>query len=312
MSPPCISISFIIGSNHVILNDKLAVIMRWHIVGTGLLGTELAQYLRAHREDVCVYTSSRVDITCASSLESVNVSAGDVIVNCAAYTKVDDAENNRDLAFAVNRDGARNLARYARVRGTQFIHISTDYVFSSDDVTVSFSEDDIPHPLNVYGWSKYEGESAVLDEYPQAKVIRTAWLYGEYGGCFPRVIYKKIQENKPFYVVDDEYGQPTWAKDVAVYIKKLACTDLCEGIYHVTSAGRASWYEFACYIAETAGVPRETYRQNIKPISAREFGRQALRPHVSVLDHARLQSVGIEAIGHWRQRWGAASSTVLK
>src|SRR5690349_11936543 len=219
--------------------------MRWLVTGAhGMLATDLVDRLRSTGEDVTTASRASLDLTAADAIAAA-VDGHDVVVNCAAWTAVDDAEEHEEDALAVNGEGPRLLARAAATSGARIVQVSTDYVFDGD-ATTPYAEDAPHSPVSAYGRTKAAGETAVREEHPDGHlVVRTAWLYGAHGSCFPRTIARVARERGEVKVVDDQVGQPTWTADVAATIAALVHKDAPAGTYHATSAGRCSWYEFA-------------------------------------------------------------------
>ncbi len=226
-------------------------------------------------------------------------------MNCAAYTAVDRAEEEEPLALAINGDGAGHVARVASKRGARFVHISTDYVFAGN-ATEPYAELAARAPLSAYGRTKAAGERAVEGSAADYLIVRTAWLYGEHGPCFPKTIARAGAERGSLTVVDDQLGQPTWTRDLSDFIIRLVVADAPSGIYHGTSSGQASWFEFARAIVVSKGLG-----EIVSPTDSSSFVRPAPRPAWSVLAHGSARSVGVEPIGDWRERWEAAAERVL-
>lgn len=227
----------------------------------------------------------------------------DVIINTAAYTAVDKAESEPELAFAINRDGAANLARAAHTHGARLIHISTDFVFDGKKSSPYFPGD-IPSPLSVYGASKLAGEIAATSlTAGQVLIIRTAWVYSAHGNNFVKTILRLLNERDELRVVSDQIGTPTWAKGLAEIIWEFArIKKAAQGIYHWTDAGVASWYDFAVAIQEL-GMQNGLLdkRRRIIPITSAEYPTAALRPSYGVLAKAETQQcLGRDAATHWR------------
>jgi dTDP-4-dehydrorhamnose reductase len=235
------------------------------------------------------------------------VAAHDVVVNCAAWTAVDDAETHEAAAYEINAVVPGVLARAAAQHGRRMVHVSTDYVF--DGTSRSPYDEDAPaDPRSAYGRTKAAGESAVRAAAPlNHLVVRTAWLYGAHGACFPRTIAGLARERGAVSVVDDQFGQPTWTVDVAELIVRLVEADAPAGTWHATSAGETSWFGFARRVVEAAGLSPET----VSATDSSSFGRPAPRPAYSVLGHDKLRAHGIEPIGAWEERWRQAASEVL-
>lgn len=286
--------------------------MRWLVVGaSGMLGQDLVAMLRDRGENVrtadrgAPAITDALDITDAQACLDV-VTDVDVVVNCAAYTAVDDAESHEPLAFAVNAVGAANLARAARQAGARSVQISTDYVFDGE-ATTPYRESGALAPRSAYGRTKGAGEWAVRAENPDHLVVRTAWLYGAAGACFPKTIARVAAERGGLDVVDDQVGQPTWTVDLADLVLRLVAVGAPAGVYHGTSSGQVSWHGFARAIVAAAGLDP----QIVRPTSSAGFVRPAPRPAYSVLGHDALRAVGVEPIGDWSQRWAEASGVVL-
>jgi dTDP-4-dehydrorhamnose reductase len=227
------------------------------------------------------------------------------IVNVAAYTGVDKAESEIDLAFRVNRDGAGRLAHLAERLHAPFIHISTDYVFDGTKLT-SYREDDRTAPLSIYGCSKREGEIAVLAANPDAVVIRTSWVYSAYGHNFVKTMLRLGETRDCIRVVDDQHGTPTSARDLAHAIIKILpqlavkSSRNFSGIYHLTAAGTTTWYGFAAAIF-SGWAKRGRRTPSIEPIMTADYPTPARRPANSQLDcNKAAQAFGIE-LPHWQQ-----------
>ncbi len=282
--------------------------MRWLVVGAnGMLGQDLVVAIDAAGHDVRGVDRESIDITDPASVATV-VTAGafDVVANCAAWTAVDDAESHESAAFAVNAVGPALLARASRDAGTRLVQISTDYVFSGD-ATTPYPEDAPAAPRSAYGRTKAAGEWAVRAEHPDHLLIRTAWLYGANGPCFPKTIARLAATHDEVSVVDDQVGQPTWTVDLAGLILRLVESGAPAGTYHGTSTGSVSWFEFARTVVTAAGRSAD----KVRPTTSEAFVRPAPRPAYSVLGHDALTSAGVAPIGDWAQRWAAASAAVL-
>ena len=279
---------------------------RWLVVGAaGMLGQDVAEVARAAGHDVVALARADLDVTDARACREA-LAGADVVVNGAAYTAVDDAETQEPRAFAVNAVGAANLARAAADVGARLIHPSTDYVFAGD-AEAPYAEDAPVAPRSAYGRTKAAGEWAVLAASPDHLVLRTAWLYGAGGGNFPRTIVRVARERGGVDVVDDQRGQPTWTRDVADLAVRLVAAGAPGGIYHATSSGDGTWFDFARAAVASAGLDPES----VRPTTSEAFVRTAPRPAYSVLGHDALRRAGVEPIGDWRQRWETAAPSVL-
>ena len=277
-----------------------------------MLGTDVVEVLRAAGHEVVGLTRAEVDVSdlaaCRRAVGHVVDSVGevDVLVNCTAHTAVDAAESEEGAAFAVNAVGARNLALAAQSAGARFLHVSTDYVFDGE-AEQPYAPDALPAPRGAYGRTKAAGEWAVRASGADALVVRTAWLYGEHGGCFPKTMVTVGRARGALSVVDDQVGQPTWTRDVAQLLLRLVEAQAPAGTYHAVAAGRCSWFDFAGAVLASAGL----HAVELKPTTSAEFVRPAPRPAFSVLSTANLPGVGVEPIGDWRERWDVAAPTVL-
>lgn len=252
---------------------------------SGLLGKAL---MRGWTGDEVVGLSSRdVDIRDADRVKNiVERVRPDRIVLAAAYTNVDDCESHPDLAFAVNRDGAVNVAEAAKSTGARLLFLSSDYVFDGKK-TSPCEVDDARNPQSVYGRSKAEAETRLLDVLPECCIVRTSWLFGAGGKCFPDTILKLAESRPSLNVVDDQRGCPTYTVDLAKVIIQL-CRSSAPGIVHVTNTGDCSWYEFAREIVKGSGLNTE-----VRPVSSQQMARPAPRPAYSVLSPQSLESQGL-------------------
>jgi dTDP-4-dehydrorhamnose reductase len=247
----------------------------------------------------------QLDLTDAGSIDRViNAHLPRAIVNAAAYTLVDKAESEPDLAFKINRDGAAHLARVAAQLHVPFVHVSTDYVFDGNKAT-PYKEDDTPSPLSVYGRSKREGEIAVLDAYPAAVVVRTSWLYSRYGQNFVKTMLRLAANRDQIRVVDDQHGAPTSARDLAQAIIKIIeqIGDPNEnrgGIYHLTAAGETTWYGFAAAIF-AGWASRGRPVPSLEAIRTADYQTPARRPANSRLDCSKVGRVFGMRLPPWRQ-----------
>ena len=209
------------------------------------------------------------------------------IVLSAAYTDVDRCESNAELAFAVNRDGAVNVANAARDVGARLLFLSSDYVFDGTKTT-PYETDDPRNPQSVYGRTKAEAEIKLLALIPDCCIVRTSWLFGIGGKCFPDKILELAASRPALDVVNDQRGSPTYAVDLARVLVTL-CRQTASGIVHATNSGDCSWFEFAQQIVQTAGLTT-----TVRPTSTQQMARPAPRPAYSVLSLSRLKTLGIE------------------
>ena len=266
--------------------------MKAMILGaSGLLGKAL---MHEWREDSVVGLSSRdVDIRDSEKVRDVVESARpDWIVLAAAFTNVDACESEPDLAFAVNRDGAVNVAEAARRSGAKLLFLSSDYVFDGTKMS-PYETEDSRNPQSVYGRSKAEAEIQLLKVLPECCIARTSWLFGTGGKCFPDTILKLAASRPTLDVVNDQRGCPTYSVDLARAIIALCRRDAA-GIMHVTNSGECSWFEFAREIVKTAGLATE-----VRPVSSQQMARPAPRPAYSVLSAKSLQSYEV-SVPSWQ------------
>lgn len=278
-----------------IMHDTLSR-MNAVIIGVrGMLGGDLLKVCRAMPSDDAVGVDlPEVDITDDAAL-SRTLPEADWIVNCAAYTRVDDAESDGEAAFAVNADGVRNVARVAAQRSTPVLHISTDYVFDGA-AREPYDEGAAVHPLSVYGQSKLAGEQALIEEGGAHMIVRTQSLFGVGGPHFVRAISRKVaQSNDPLNVVDDQVSAPTYTRHLAVALVRLMhCR--AGGVVHLSASGACSWYDFARAIVERIKPGHE-----VRPIASAELQRPAARPAYAVLSHRRYEALTGQRMPSWDQ-----------
>ena len=222
----------------------------------------------------------------------------DVIVNCAAYTNVDKAEDDQATADLLNRQAPANLAAAAKACGATLIHISTDYVFRGDK-GIPYGEDDATDPAGVYGVTKLAGERAIRESGCNYLIFRTAWLYSPWGKNFVKTMLQLLQTRPALKVVCDQVGTPTYAPDLAAVIAKVIHErDFGKtGLYHFTDEGAISWYDFTMAIREISGLNK----CRVAPCSSAEYPTKAERPHYSVLDKARVRKTFGLQIPYWRE-----------
>lgn len=281
--------------------------MRWLVTGSaGMLGTDLVEALRRRGDEVAAATRASADLTDPQAVREL-VQGFDVVVNCAAWTAVDDAESREADALLVNSVVPDLLARAVADGDGRLVQVSTDYVFDGR-ADAPYPEDTPTSPASAYGRTKAAGEEAVRAALPDRHlVVRTAWLYGAHGGCFPKTIARVARERGAVSVVDDQVGQPTWTVDVADLVLRLVDAHVPSGTYHATSSGQCSWYDFAREVVAAGGQDPAV----VSPTTSDAFVRPAPRPAYSVLCHDALLRVGVAPIGDWRERWRAAAAEVL-
>lgn len=266
---------------------------RWLVVGgNGMLATEVLGVLAGR--DVRGLDLPDLDITDPASVQA-GLREADIVINCAAFTAVDLAEDHEQQAFTVNAVGPANLARQCARQGSRLVQLSTDYVFDGDQSS-PYAEDDAPAPRSAYGRTKLAGEWAVRSELPDASyIVRTAWLYGEAGPNFVSTMARLEGEKETVDVVDDQRGQPTWARDVARALISLVDAGAPAGTYHATSTGQATWYALARRVFELLGADPD----RVRPTTTEKFPRPARRPANSVLGHSRWAEAGLEPLRSW-------------
>jgi dTDP-4-dehydrorhamnose reductase len=292
--------------------------MIWLIGNKGMLGTELSLLLEKAGLPFAG-TDREVDIVNPAALgdfaEKRAQSGGGFtwIINCAAYTAVDKAEDDVETCRRLNTLGAANIAACAQKIGARLIHISTDYVFDGTG-TRPYRENDATAPIGVYGFTKRDGELAVMENNSRSYIIRTAWLYGEYGNNFVHTMLRLMNERDEVKVVDDQRGSPTWAFDLASLILTVIRNagdgkNIPFGIYHYTNEGNITWFDFA----------KEIYRQGreqgrivkdcvVKPCTSAEYPAKVKRPAYSVLDKSKIKA----ALGIEIPLWDASLREFLK
>ena len=284
--------------------------MTWLITGSaGQLGTALAQVLNNRGLPFIATNSKDLDITQSHLVNDfVGQLAPSVIINCAAWTDVDGAEINEELAARVNGEGAENLAIAAMSCGAKFLHISTDYVFSGKEQE-PWPEDAVKNPQSSYGRTKADGEDRVLRAYPEnTMIIRTAWLYSPWGKNFAKTMTRLALDDKSeVRVVNDQVGQPTSARELANQIIFLALSQSNAGIFHGTNSGEATWFDFAQEIFKLLGKDLN----RVVPVSSDEYPQKAKRPTYSVLSHRAWERTGIEPMKDWRHALASTMPEII-
>lgn len=266
----------------------------------GQLGSEMRR-LGAVSPNNYIFTDvAELDITDKSAvLKFVTENSINVIVNCAAYTNVDKAEDDEATAELINATAVENLAEAAKSVDGTLIHVSTDYVFGTEGNTPR-GEDMPTNPLGAYGRTKLHGEQAIAKVGCKSLIFRTAWLYSEFGNNFLKTMLRLTAERPALNVVFDQVGTPTYAGDLAVLIFSIieyGTYEGNEGIYHFSNEGVCSWYDFACQIAVAAGHTA----CNIRPCHSDEFPSKVTRPPYSVLDKSKVKKTFDVEIPHWRE-----------
>ena len=265
----------------------------------GQLGNELRNLLEKEMPGITLYADrDELDLTDGKAVEAF-ILDNDIthIVNCAAYTAVDRAEEEKRQCAAVNIDAVKNLAMAADANGAKIIHISTDYVFDGTNHR-PYKESDKVNPISQYGTTKRQGETSLLALAPESIIIRTAWLYSPYGHNFVKTMMRLGVEQSELRVVYDQIGTPTYSADLAQAIYTiLSARQWVPGIYHFSNEGVCSWYDFTKAIHRIAGINS----CHITPVTTDDYPTAATRPHFSVLDKSKIKSTfGIE-IPYWEE-----------
>jgi len=275
--------------------------MIWLIGNKGMLGTELSGHLQ-HAGLPWVGTDREVDILDPAALRTF-VAGKDLrwLVNCAAYTAVDKAEEEEALALRLNAEGPANLATLAAGLGARLLHLSTDYVFDGSAST-PYRESDPPAPAGAYGRTKEEGERRVMAAAPSSVILRTAWLYGRHGPNFVYTMLRLLKERDSLGVVADQHGSPTSAADLsAAIIHMITLPQLPPGIYNYTNEGQTTWYHFACEIHRLARQRGLLERDcPIHPLTTEAYPTKAARPAYSVLSKEKIKNLGVQVPG-WEE-----------
>jgi dTDP-4-dehydrorhamnose reductase len=264
----------------------------------GQLGSSLQRIREAYPNCVFYWTDvDTLDICDQQKLAGfVHSNRIRYIINCAAYTAVDKAEDDSENCMRINRDAVRLIGEVAHAGGIKVIHVSTDYVFDGAQ-TRPYCEDDPTGPVSVYGQSKLEGEVVLRSVCPDAVIIRTSWLFSEYGTNFVKTMLRLGKERPELNVVCDQTGSPTYAEDLAVAIMSIVeCHPCVSGVYHFSGEGVCSWYDFAVQIMKSAGL---TCRVN--PIKTCDYPTRAIRPAYSVLDKGKLKTTLDIQIPRWEE-----------
>ncbi len=267
----------------------------------GMLGSELFPYLKEFGLEVVGWDLPEWDITKREVVsEGIRREEPEAIIHLAAFTDVDRGEVEKEKAYKINFEGTLNLTLAAREINCKFLYLSTDYVFDGEKGS-PYIETDVPKPINYYGWTKYLGEEVVGRELERYFIVRTAWLYSRKGKNFVRTIKEKAERGEDLRVVDDQFGSPTWVRDLCEPIRNLILSEYY-GIYHITNSGFCSWFQFAQEILQILGMRRE-----VQPIKSEEVGRLAKRPKFSVL----ANEVYKRLFGRELRQWDSALKECL-
>jgi dTDP-4-dehydrorhamnose reductase len=269
----------------------------------GQLGSELKELTKKHPDWQFLFTDiDELNITDENEVKNYfHQQQPDFVINCAAYTAVDKAENDVETAEKVNALAPKFIAKYSKLTGAKLIHISTDYVFDGESF-VPFSEETKVNPLGVYGKTKLQGEINCFEENPDSLVIRTSWLYSSFGNNFVKTMLRLAGERDKLNVVFDQVGTPTNAADLAgailsiIQISEKDKGKFVPGIYHYSNEGVASWYDFAKAIFEIAGINCE-----VSPVLSDQFPTAAKRPNYSVLNKSKIKNTFGLVIPYWKE-----------
>jgi len=278
--------------------------MIWLIGNKGMLGYEVEELLKKNNLSYAA-SDQEIDITDFSILvQYIKDKKIDWIVNCAAYTAVDKAEEEIEKAYCINRDGVKNIARIALDKQAKLIHISTNYVFDGKkDKQSAYTEENQANPMGIYGKSKLTGEKEIINILDKYFIIRTAWLYGVNGHNFVYTMLRLFREREVITVVDDQWSSPTYAADLAEVILKIIETGSDKfGIYHFANEGVINWYQFAREIYDKAkeiGIVNGSRNVEIKPIKTEEYPTAAIRPQYSVLSKDKVKKEFNLKIRNW-------------
>jgi len=264
----------------------------------GQLGNEMQQAASNFPEFNFIYTDvDELDICDKTALSVfVKTHAVNIIVNCAAYTAVDKAEDDVELCYKINTEAVRNIAEVACANNIQVVHVSTDYVFDGTNY-MPYSEDEPVCPATVYGKSKLAGEEALMATCTEFVIIRTAWLYSSFGNNFVKTMIKLGRERESLNVIFDQVGTPTYAADLAEVILHILNSEIfVSGLYHFSNEGVCSWYDFTKTIHRIAGI-----NCDVRPIETKDYPARTPRPHYSVLNKAKIKNTYSLVIPHWEE-----------
>ena len=260
----------------------------------GQLGMELRKLLDEKGMNYTATDSGEMDITNQTAVDAFFQKVNPTLVfHCAAYTAVDKAEDEgKDLNEKVNAIGTKTIAEAAEAHGAVMVYISTDYVFDGNN-SKEYTEIDQANPQNEYGRMKYEGEQWVQNICSKYYIIRTSWVFGEFGNNFVYTMLRLAKTHPVLTVVDDQIGRPTWTRTLAAFMLHLLDTDAVFGLYHLSNDGSCSWYEFACEILKD-------YDVEVKPVSSAEYPQKAYRPKHSIMDLSKAKATGFQ-IPTWKE-----------
>lgn len=260
----------------------------------GMLGTDLTQLLTTQFEVIAIDIQQLDLIDNEATIDYITNLKPNIIINCAAYTNVDGCETEIDIAYKVNAVAPRNIAVAANNINAKFLHISTDYVFDGE-TDKPYQEDDTTNPLCIYGKSKLMGEDHVKNLSSKYFILRTQWLYGRNGNNFVKTMLKLADESPSIKVVNDQFGSPTYTRDLCAVIEQIIKTENY-GTYHITNSGVTSWYEFAKTIFTLSNI-----EVDLKPCTTEEFPRPAHRPKFSKLDNYFWRINGFSELRNYKE-----------
>ena len=280
-----------------------------------MLGSDLMRFLEDAGANVTGFTRDNLDLSTSEAIAKA-LNRFDVVVNCIAFTKVDLAESEPEAAAEANLEIPRRIIDALGSGGPRMIHISTDYVFSGD-ASHPYDVYSQKEPLGVYGKTKSLGEDIWLNGSMKSQVIRTAWLYGASGSCFPKTIARKLLAGEELTVIDDQIGSPTWTWEISAFIRDAVMEPLESRILHGVAGGVTTWFGFAQAIAKELDdlaqerIPESvsSFQDLIYPVSTHDYPAQAKRPKASVLVQSK---VGGHRIFDWRRGWKLAAAVVLE
>lgn len=279
--------------------------MRIAVVGSlGMFGSEMLSLLESQGIEAKGFNRGNLNLDQSVESLAVGLEGFDTIINAVAFTAVDKAETEIYESNTVNGIYAGLLAQASKIVGARFIHISTDYVFGGSAATPYKTSDEIS-PQTAYGKTKALGEQLVGESGADYSILRTAWLYGASGRCFPKVMADLLKKNGSVRVVNDQVGQPTWTRDLAEMVLQVLQLEEMPRIVHATASGQTSWAGFAKEVAQSIGINADA----VDEISSDAFPTAAMRPAWSVLDNS---SDVLKSIGDWRERWRVAAPEVLR
>lgn len=261
--------------------------------GTGQLGSELRKILNENQVDYVAVGSKELDITNAQAVDQfISDLKPSIVYHCAAYTAVDAAEDEgKERNWLVNVEGTKNVAQAAEAVGAELVYISTDYVFDGTNEG-EYSEEDLTNPRNEYGRAKLAGEQTVQEICSKYYIVRTSWVFGEFGKNFVFTMQRLAQTHDRLTVVSDQVGRPTWTRTLAEFIVHLTTTQQAYGIYHLSNEGQCSWHEFAQEILKEKVV-------EVAPVTSEEYPQKAYRPKHSVFSLSKSKDTGFE-IATWK------------